>query len=118
MGKKKAIMVNVRKYNQYNILRTESVTHTMRVSVNMCCTTSTAIVYSYRARTGRRGLTMPRIGGTYGYSLSFCTRQFNNSATYNSFSDGHAIWWIHPNCFGSFPASPIVPSTRPSSVSL
>ena len=25
-----------------------------------------------------------------GCSTSFCTRQFNNSATYNTFSEGHA----------------------------
>ncbi len=26
-----------------------------------------------------------------GAKINFCTRQFNNSATYSSFSDGHAI---------------------------
>ena len=26
-----------------------------------------------------------------GSKINFCTRQFNNSATYNSFSEGHAI---------------------------
>jgi len=26
-----------------------------------------------------------------GARINFCTRQFNNSATYSSFSDGHAI---------------------------
>ncbi len=53
-----------------------------------------------------------------GCSVSFCIRQFNSSATYSSFSVGQAISCTHPNCFGSFPASPSTPSTFPSSVSL
>ena len=54
----------------------------------------------------------------YGCSSSFCTRQFSSSATYSSFSDGHAIWWIHPNCLSCLPAWPSTPSTVPSSASL
>ena len=27
----------------------------------------------------------------YGFKISFCTRQFRSSATYSTFSDGHAI---------------------------
>lgn len=51
-------------------------------------------------------------------SVSLCTRQLSSSATYSSRSDGQAISWIQPNCFGSFPASPSTPSTLPSSVTL
>jgi hypothetical protein len=36
---------------------------------------------------GFRCITDQRVG----LRTSFCTRQFSNSATYNSFSDGHAI---------------------------
>ena len=57
-------------------------------------------------------------GAHFGCSVSFCTRQFNNSATYSVFSDGHAISWIQPNCFSCLPDSPSTPSTLPSRLSL
>ena len=53
-----------------------------------------------------------------GCRISFCTRQFKISATYSTFSDGHAISWIQPNCLGCLPDSPSTPSTLPSSESL
>src|SRR5436190_4487542 len=53
-----------------------------------------------------------------GCSISFCTRQLRSSATYSTFSDGHAISWIQPNCFSCLPDSPSTPSTLPSSESL
>src|SRR5215472_12336391 len=54
----------------------------------------------------------------FGCSTSFCTRQLSSSATYSTFSDGHAISWIQPNCLSCLPASPSTPSTFPSSDSL
>src|SRR5262245_33576601 len=53
-----------------------------------------------------------------GRSMSFCTRQFRISATYTSFSDGHASSWIQPNCLGCLPDLPSQPSTLPSRLSL
>ena len=35
--------------------------------------------------------------------MSFCTRQFKISATNSTFSDGHAISWIQPNCLSCLP---------------
>jgi hypothetical protein len=51
-------------------------------------------------------------------SVSLWTRQLRISATNSSCSDGHAISWIHPNCFGCLPERPSTPSTVPSSASL
>jgi ABC-type dipeptide/oligopeptide/nickel transport system ATPase component len=56
--------------------------------------------------------------GFYGCRISFCTRQLRSSATNSVFSDGQAISWIQPNCFGIFPAIPSTPSILPSSVIL
>src|SRR6185437_3517782 len=64
----------------------------------------------------RRGY--PCKGYLVGCKINFCTRQFSNSATYNSFSDGQAISCIHPNCFNCFPDSPSIPRTFPSRISL
>ena len=49
-----------------------------------------------------------------GCSSSFCTRQFNSSATNSVFSSGHAISCTQPNCFSARPGPPMVPSTLPS----
>src|SRR5260221_12239975 len=53
-----------------------------------------------------------------GRKSNFCTRQLRSSATKTTFSEGHAISWIHPNCFDCLPDSPSTPSTLPSSESL
>src|SRR6266849_3112326 len=50
--------------------------------------------------------------------MSFCTRQLELSATYTSFSEGHASWCAPENCFSWRPDFPITPSTLPSSVTL
>src|SRR5712691_4507707 len=50
--------------------------------------------------------------------MSFCARQLELSATYTSFSDGHASWCAPENCFSWRPDLPITPSTLPSSVTL
>jgi EAL domain-containing protein (putative c-di-GMP-specific phosphodiesterase class I) len=46
-----------------------------------------------------------------GCSVNFCRRQFNNSATKSSFSAGHAISCIQPNCLSCLPEPPSHPST-------
>src|SRR3954470_21040865 len=53
-----------------------------------------------------------------GLSSSFCTRQFEVSATYISFSEGQAIAWPPENCLRLRPDFPITPKTLPSSESL
>src|SRR6185369_9614216 len=64
-----------------------------------------------RQKTAKLAL---RMGDSY-LRFSFCTRQLSSSATYNTFSDGHAISWIQPNCLSCLPDSPSQPRTLPSS---
>jgi hypothetical protein len=57
----------------------------------MDCFVAEFIIGPAEGRT-RWLLAMTVIGrGHHGFNVSFCTRQFNSSATYSTFSDGHAI---------------------------